>query len=114
SRLKCRGSLSQVLSRSLTLAGTRQNHLDAETSIAPLVRIEQRGFIGLNALQGMSQRVLVPAGRMHRKGTKANNSQCNQHCRDQAYGSLGLELFHKSAHLQAVWITVNKKKQKVY
>jgi hypothetical protein len=31
------------------------------------------------------------------KGTKANNSRSYQHCRDQAFGDLGLELFHRRA-----------------
>ena len=52
-------------------------------------------------------RVLVLNGRMHCKGTKTYNSHSNQHCRDQAFVGLGLELFHKSARLQAMLISVN-------
>jgi hypothetical protein len=51
---------------------------------------------------------------MHCKGTKADNSHSNQHCRDQACGDLGLELFHKQRPIQAIGTTVNSKKQKDY
>jgi hypothetical protein len=49
---------------------------------------------------------------MHCKGTKAYNSHSNQHCRDQTFVGLGLELFHKSARLQSKLISVNYKNQK--
>ncbi len=92
--LKCRCYQFQVLSRGFTLAGIRQDHLRAECSIRPVIRVKQCGLFGLDVLQGTSQRVLVPGGRVHCEGTKADNSHSNQHCRDQAYGDLGLELFH--------------------
>jgi hypothetical protein len=100
--LKCRCYQFQVISRGLTLAGSRQDHLDAPTSVHPLIRVEQRGIIRLNILQGTGQRVWLLGGRMHCDGTKANNSHSNQHCRDQAYCDLGLELVHKLRRLQAM------------
>jgi hypothetical protein len=51
---------------------------------------------------------------MHCKGTKTDNSHSNQHCRDQTFVGLGLELLHKSARLQAMFISVNYKNQKTY
>ena len=49
---------------------------------------------------------------MHCNGTKTDNSHSNQHCRDQTFVDLGLELFHKIARLQAMLISVNYKNQK--
>jgi hypothetical protein len=49
---------------------------------------------------------------MHCKGTKTDNSHSNQHCRDQTFVGLGLELFHKVARLQAMLTSVNYKNQK--
>ena len=99
--LECRCHQFQVLSRGLTLGSSRQNHLDAPTSVHSLVRIKQGGLVGLNTFQGTSLRVLVLSGRMHCEGTEANDNHSYQHCRDQAYG-LCLEVFHKSAPLQVM------------
>ena len=104
--LECRCHQFQVLSRGLTLGSSRQNHLHAPTSVHSLVRIKQGGLVGLNTFQGTSLRVLVLSGRMHCEGTEANDNHSYQHCRDQAYG-LCLEVFHKSARLQVMWISVN-------
>jgi hypothetical protein len=49
---------------------------------------------------------------MHCDGAKTYNSHNNQHCRDQAFVDLGLELFHKLGPLQAMLISVNYKNQK--
>ncbi len=102
SDLKCRCYQFQVLSRRLTLAGSRQDHLDAPTSVPPLIRVEQCGIIRLNVLQGTGQRVWLLGGRMHCKGTKTDNSHSNQHCRDQACSDFCLELVHKLRRVQAM------------
>ena len=99
--LECRCHQFQVLSRGLTLGRSRQNHLHAPTSVHSLVCIKQGGLVGLNTFQGTSLRVLVLSGRMHCKGTEANDNHSYQHCSDQAYG-LCLEVFHKSAPLQVM------------
>jgi hypothetical protein len=72
------------------------------TPILSIVGVKQSGFVRLDALQGLSQRVLILSGRMHCDGAEANDSHSYQHCRDQAYGDLGLELFHKLRPLQAI------------
>ena len=100
SDLKCRCCQFQVLSRGLTLASSRQDLLDKTTPILSIVGVKRCGLIGLNTLQGTRQRVLVLSGRMRCNGTKTDNSRSNQHCRDQAYGDLGLELFHWRSYRQ--------------
>jgi hypothetical protein len=50
---------------------------------------------------------------MHCQGTKTYNSHSNQHCRDQTFVDLRLELFHKWARLQAMLTSVNYKNQKI-
>jgi hypothetical protein len=102
-----------VLSRSLTLAGPGQDHFDEVTSIHLLVRVKQCGLIGPNVLQGTSLGVLVLSGRMHCDGAKTYDSHNNQHCRDQAFVDLSLELFHKFGRLQSMLISVNYKNQKI-
>lgn len=99
SDLKCRCYQFQILSRGLILARSRQDHLHVVDPILSVTGIPGR-LIGLNTLQGTSKRVLVLGGRTHCNATKTDNSHSNQHCRDQAYGDLGLELFHKLAQLQ--------------
>jgi hypothetical protein len=101
-----------MLSRSFTLAGSGQDPLYEATPIEALIRVKQGCFIGLNALQGTSLPVLVLSGRMHCKPTKADNSHSYEHCCDQAYGGLGLEVLHKAARLQANRISVNRKNKK--
>jgi hypothetical protein len=102
SDLKCRCYQFQVVGRRLTLGGSRQDHLDAPTSVPPLIRVEQRGIIRLNVLQGTGQRVWLLGGRMHCDGTKTDNSRSNQHCRDQACSDFCLELVHKLRRVQAM------------
>jgi hypothetical protein len=102
SDLKCRCYQFQILSRGFTLARSGQDHFDEVTSIHPLVRVKQGGLIGLNTLQRVNHRVLVPSGRMHCEGTKADNSHNDQHWRDHAYGDFCLEVLHKLRRLQAM------------
>src|SRR5207237_9880494 len=100
--LECRRNQLQVLSRGLTLGSPWQNHLRAETSFRPLVRIKQCRFIGLKALEGTSLRGWVLSGRMQCKGTETDNSHSDQHCRDQACSDFGVEFLHKLRRLQAM------------
>jgi hypothetical protein len=101
-RLERRCDHLQVLSRSLTLTGSWQDHLDEMASSLPVVRVKQRGFIRLNTLQRTSQRVWVLSWRMHCQDAKTDNSQSSQHCGDQAFGGFSLDLFHKLVALQAM------------
>jgi hypothetical protein len=49
---------------------------------------------------------------LHCNGAKTYNSHSHEHCSDQAFVDLGLELFHKFARLQAMLVSVNYKNQK--
>ena len=97
---KCRRCQFQVLSRGLTLASSRQDLLDKTSPILSNVGVKRCGLIGLNTLQGTRQRVLVLSGSMRCNATKTDHSRNNQHCCDQAYGDLGLELFHGRIYRQ--------------
>jgi hypothetical protein len=105
--LECRCDHPQVLSRGLTFAGSGHDSLYVPTAILPVVCVEECSLIGLNTLQ--RQRVLILSGRTRCKGTQTDNSQSYEHCRDQAFGDLSLELFHKAGLVQVMLITVNKK-----
>src|SRR5215468_5456541 len=69
-------------------------------------------FVGLNALQGTSQRVLVLSRRMHRKGAKTDNGYSYHHCCDQTCCDFNSELLHKLPWIRVIRITVNKKTKK--
>ena len=111
--LKGRCDQLQVLSRGLTLAGSRQDLLHEPTSVLVAVRVKQRGFIGLNTLQGTSHRVLLLSGRLYCDRTETDDGHSNQHCRDEACSDRNLVL-HKVARIRGIRTTVNNKKQKSY
>ena len=111
--LKCRCDQLQILSRGLTLAGSRQDLLHEPTSVLVAVRVKQRGFIGLNTLQGTSHRVLLLSGRLYCDRTETDDGHSNQHCRDEACSDRNLVL-HKVARIRGIRTTVNNKKQKSY
>jgi hypothetical protein len=102
SSLKCRCHQFQILSRGLTLASSGQDYLHEPTPILSIVGVKHCRLVGLNTLQGARKQVLVVSWRMRCKATKTDNSQSNQGCRDQAYGDLDLELFHKRGLVKAL------------
>ncbi len=109
--LKGRCDRLQVLSRGLTPAGSRQDLLHEPSTVRTPIRVKRCRLIGLNALQGTSQRILVLGRPMHCKRAKTDDSHSNHHCRDQAYSDSSLVL-HKFARIRAMRVTVNDKEQK--
>src|SRR5437016_9335449 len=90
----------QILSRRRTLAGLWQDHLHAVSSILPIVRVKQCGFIGLNTLQRTSRSVMT--GRMHCKGANPDNCCSHEYCRNKTFSDSRLVILHKKARLRAM------------
>src|SRR6266404_631564 len=107
--LKRRCDQLQVLGRGLTLAGSRQDLLHEPTSVLLVARVKQRGFIGLNTLQGTSHRVLLLSGCLYCDRAETDDGHSNQHCRDEACSDRNLVL-HKAARIRAVRTIVKKTK----
>ena len=95
--LKCRYDQLQVFSRGLALAGSGQNLLDKASAARPRVSVEQRSFIGLNALEGTRQRILVLGGRVHCKGANPDNCRSQESCREITFSNLPFVLLHNPA-----------------
>jgi len=108
--LKGRCDQLQVLSRGLTLAGSRQDLLHEPSTVRTRIRVKHCRFIGLNALQGTSQRVLLLSGHMRYKGAKTDNGHSYQHCCDQTCSDSSL-VIHRFARIRAMRTTVNNKER---
>ena len=58
-----------------------------------MVSVERCGPVRSNVLQ--RQPVLILSGRVRREGAEDDDSDSNQHCRDQTYGDVAVDVFHK-------------------
>jgi len=83
SSLKRRCNYFQIFSRVLTLACSRQDLLHEPISARTPDCVKQCGFIGLNALQGASGRVLARG--VDCKGAYPDNGHCYEYSRDNTF-----------------------------
>jgi hypothetical protein len=71
-----------------------ENHLNKPGAICTMVSVERCGPVRSDILQ--RQPVLILSGRVRREGAEDDDSDSNQHCRDQTYGDVAVDAFHKA------------------
>lgn len=86
-----------------------QDHLSKPRAIWAVVGEQGCCPVRLNVLQ--RQPVLILSGRVRREGAEDDDSDSNQHCRNETYGEEAVDVFHKRS-FQALWKTVNDEDKK--
>ena len=86
-----------------------EDRLHKPGTICAMVSVERCNLVRSNVFQ--RQPVLILRRGVHRQGAEDDDSDSNQHCRNETYGEEAVDVFHKRS-FQALWKTVNDEDKK--
>ena len=86
-----------------------EDRLHKPGTICAMVSVERCNLVRSNVFQ--RQPVLILRRGVHRQGAEDDDSDSNQHCRNETYGEEAVDVFHKRS-FQALWKTVKRQRPK--